>query len=126
MASSPFEGQLNTLYRPNAAHHCMMMVEGAFGLLWDINGLMGGREGMTMAVVLFDEVCYRACVPAQCKCHALQVGCISAMWFPTDIVISAALLSCYRPATTPYLVCLLLKSIRGSHAFGSTMFLHNT
>ena len=43
MASSPFEGQLNTLYRPNAAHHCMMMVEGAFGLLWDINGLMGGR-----------------------------------------------------------------------------------
>ena len=51
MASSPFEGQLNTLYRPNAAHHCMMMVEGAFGLLWDINGLMGGREGMTMAVV---------------------------------------------------------------------------
>ena len=44
MASSPFEGQLNTLYRPNAAHHCMMMVEGAFGLLWDINGLMGGER----------------------------------------------------------------------------------
>ena len=102
-----------------------MMVEGAFGLLWDINGLMGGREGMTMAVVLFDEVCYRACTGAmQVSCTAS--GCISAMWFPTDIVISAALLSCYRPATTPYLVCLLLKSIRGSHAFGSTMFLHNT
>ncbi len=72
MASSPFEGQLNTLYRPNAAHHCMMMVEGAFGLLWDINGLMGGREGMTMAVVLFDEVCYRACT------GAMQVSCTAS------------------------------------------------
>ena len=73
MASSPFEGQ----FKHAVSTKCGTPLHDDGGRsIWFVVGtlmvLWGGREGMTLAVVLFDEVCYRACT------GAMQVSCTAS------------------------------------------------